>query len=767
MSPPPPDEFEQQYFFVGTDGKLNGPMPRYRVIELLEREFITEQDRVGRVGGEKIPLAHHPDFAGYFIEGDSRKASLDEARIRRGRRIRKHRLRERERRVVRLAFFGGLLLFPFLTYELRFMLFPDIMLEWMHARVFGGDDAPGGVWSDGSSGGDGGRATEQGTDAVAVLVQGLRENHPQVSVKASLLYDEGWKDIVGGSPVASDQAIPKMESAVVASEGASWALAGLVAAHAASDAEGESSRRSIDKLLGMLEKMESAGPDHSAAQAAVALFSGDPVSAYGHADDCQREAQGAPECLWMAAAALGRSGRSEALAGVLLPALEAYPDSPELGLWSASLALERKDWAGADAALQAIEGKLSERGDFLEQRANLRLATGQIAGALADFSTLSGLVVDGRSAGMMEAALLYQVEGLHEKAADKLSVLAKGDLEDFSQSGELFLHASHASRMAGRLQDALQFAELALDAGTLNPEALLAKAMAHDSLGQLSEADAAFDRIDGTELSRREAARFHAWGASFFLRGDRARMAANQLASAELADPHWAPLVLLGAQLDLRLKDGHGLRSRLGEGLLKDIDQEAGRLPLVRNFGMQLNPRELLRDTATEFGRSPEFSQSIPSMLGAIQLLSCAKGTPCLEAKVEFERALRQNPNDWMAHAGMGRLAIWQEDWVGAESHMDGVLVQHVDSAVAQSLMGLAQAGQGKLATSRGTLERALRMDAGGTAAGRALLASLVALGEWEEAERIGEIVRRLDPNDSVTASLLRTRPVARKKSAD
>ena len=74
MTPFSTDEMESefQYVVVGEDGKSHGPMPRVRVVEMLERDFVTDSDRVGREGGEKMPIKIHPDFAGYFIEGDSR-----------------------------------------------------------------------------------------------------------------------------------------------------------------------------------------------------------------------------------------------------------------------------------------------------------------------------------------------------------------------------------------------------------------------------------------------------------------------------------------------------------------------------------------------------------------------------------------------------------------------------------------------------------------------------------------------------------------------
>lgn len=761
------EDADRHYVVVGVDGKRQGPMLRYRVIELLERNFIGKMDRVCREGEALMPLTHHPDFAGYFISGDSRNMALEGLRSNRSKRNRQHRNRERMQGTKRFFFWLGILLSPFFVYRLRFVMFPDPMLDWMHARVFGGDETIGGRWAAGSSAGGSGAATRSEPDSMAALVQSLRKEHSNVKVKATLLYEQGWQQITGGEKDSARQAIPKMEQAVVSSGGASWAVAGLAASKVVAGAEAGEKGRSSASLLALLKKQGASGADISTVLAAKALGEGANTQAYGHADDCTRQSEGAPECQWMAAVAMGRAGRHEALPAVLKPALVAYPDSPELALWSASLALEQGQWAEAAARIGVIEEALGENPHFLQQRAQLRLATGQLSGARQDFSSMERQLVDGRSATLMHSILLYQVDGLVARAADQLKGLANGDLKGLSQKGLVFLHASHAARLMGWHEDALAFAVQAVDTDSLRAEGLLAQAMALEAAGDVVGAEAAFDQLEGSELKGREAARLHAWAAGFYARRDRVRMAATERSAAEAKDPHWAPLVLLGVQQDVRLKDGKGLQKRLAQALLNDLEQDAARLPLVRNFGVMANMDDLSEKVVEAFGRSPALSSQLPWMVGTIHLLQCPAVGPCPGAQREFERALRKAPKSWPAHAGLARIALRQGQWALVLKHLEPVIAQRGESAVVLAMRGAAELGLGKHALARETLERAVRLDPQSTASGRALVATLAAMGKWRKAQAVAENVWRLEPNDSVTAAVMLARPVAGKKSPD
>lgn len=761
------DKAEQQYFVVGADGKRQGPMLRYRVIELLERDFVSKLDRVGRDGEALIPLSHHPDFAGYFIQGDSRNTQLELARNLRIKRNRQYRNKERIQNGRRLFFWLGVLLSPFFMYRLRFVLFPDIALDWMHARVFGGDETVGGQWAAGNSKGGDGAATRSESGSLAVLVQSLRTQHPEVQVKATVYYEQGWQAIVGGEEAGPRQSIPKMEKAVVASEGASWALSGLAVAKSMAGNEAPNAAPSVATLLSMLAKQPASVADSSTALAAKALAEGQNSKAYAHADDCIRQSGGAPECQWMAAVAMGRSGRVDALAAVLGPALAAYPNSPELALWQTSLAFENNQWAEVAAGLTAIENTLGKQPDFLEHRARLRLATGDLHGARRDYAALDLQLIDGRSATLMHSILLYQVDGLNQRAADQLKGLAEGDLSRFSQKGLVLLHAAHAARLAGRWSAAFTFAKQATEQEDVAVEARLAQAMALDAAGDVIGAEAAFDQLEGADLKGREAARLHAWASGFYLRRDRLRIAATERLAAESADPHWAPLVLLGVQQDLRLKDSGGLKDRLARALVIDLEQDTARLPLVRNFVSLGIPKNLDEQVVNELGRSPAMTADLPWMVGTVRLLQCANESTCPDAQREFERALRQNGMAWEAHAGLARIALRQGKWEAVLRHLDPVISQKGESAVVLAMQGQAQLGLGQQALAKATLERSVRLDPLGTAGSRALVSTLAALGEWDDAQRIAESIWRLEPNDSVTAAVMRTRPVARKKSAD
>lgn len=762
------DESQQQYFLVGKDGKRQGPLPRYRVIELLERGFISDLDSIGLDGAELVPLIHHPDFVGFFIEGDSRNQALKEAKGVRAKRNRRHRGKERLRSVQRFCFWLGVLLLPFFVYRFRFELFPEPLLDWTHARVFGGDESSSARWTGGSSEGGSAGASKGEPDALAVFVQVLREKHPDVTATAADVYEKGWQQIIGGESTGPRQAIPNMEQAVISSEGATWALSGLIAARAMAGREHANDGTPNESLLALLKLKGPYGSDHLSAMAAVALAEGYNPEAFAHADDCRNKSQGAaPECLWMAAVAVGRAGHHADLPGVLKAALLTYPDSPELTLWAASMALERRQWSRASANLQSVDKVLGEQSDFLLQRSKLYLETGQLTKAREDFDSLKEGLVDDRSAILMQSILLYQVEGLFERAAEQLRTLAEQDLESFSRKGEVFLHASHSARAAGRFEDAIRFADKALEGGGLRAESLLAKAMSHDAAGQSAEAEDAFDSIEGNELKGQEMARLHAWAAAFYLRSDRVRLAATTRMTAEMADPHWGALVLLGVQNDLRLQDAAGMRSRLGEALLLDLDQNAARLPLIRNYGVLPGIDDLDSAILAEYSQTPGLAPSLSWMIGVVRLLQCPVDTSCPGAQREFERALRQNQGHWQPHAGMARIALRQGKWKAAIRHLEPVIAQWGEEPAILAMLGRAQAGLGQYELAWETLRGAVPLDGKGTAARRALVDVLASLEEWDKAGRVAEDVWRLEPNDYVTASVMLSRPVAREKTAD
>ena len=134
---------------------------------------------------------------------------------------------------------------------------------------------------------------------------------------------------------------------------------------------------------------------------------------------------------------------------------------------------------------------------------------------------------------------------------------------------------------------------------------------------------------------------------------------------------------------------------------------------------------------------------------------------------MDFERALRQNENDWSSHLGMAHILVRKGEWAAAKAHLEPVLALHGNRAVPNALLGEALAGMGRLEESKAVLESAARMDEGSTAATRGLVGVLARLGEWDDAVKMSGIVRRLDPNDLVTAALLIGRPVAEEKSMD
>ena len=139
--------------------------------------------------------------------------------------------------------------------------------------------------------------------------------------------------------------------------------------------------------------------------------------------------------------------------------------------------------------------------------------------------------------------------------------------------------------------------------------------------------------------------------------------------------------------MDIRLNDGGGLRERLSQAMLKDLERDSSRNPIVLNYLPSIDSIEIA-DRATEaFGKSPELSNSIPGIVGAIHFLGCEREEACSSAQIQWERALRQDSEDWAARLGLARIYLRKGDWEMARTHIDPVL--NLISMLAPSLAHL------------------------------------------------------------------------------
>jgi len=60
------------YNVRSADGGRHGPFPRDGILEQIKKNFLGPEDCVSTPGSGFIPLAAHPDFAAWFLPGDSR-----------------------------------------------------------------------------------------------------------------------------------------------------------------------------------------------------------------------------------------------------------------------------------------------------------------------------------------------------------------------------------------------------------------------------------------------------------------------------------------------------------------------------------------------------------------------------------------------------------------------------------------------------------------------------------------------------------------------
>ena len=303
-------------------------------------------------------MANHPEFAGFFIEGDSRFDRLQRERDQRRRRTQRYRWRERRRSLVRFGWGGvglGAMALAIVEYD-RWV--PDAAQDWFSETVLG-RDLDGGV--------DGNEAARG--RVVEPLLDELRERLSAESEKPAVAYDRGVQALVSGERDRQLQSVQDMERAVLFSQGDAWTVGGLIAALSFSE-DIEAARR-IDSYVAHLKSEPDGESSLNLGLGVRALVREDFSEAAARASSCMREEHYRPLCHWIMISALGRTGQYDQLAGILPAGRELFPESPEVLLWTADSLRASGEFADARSHLQQIAEVMNPDGHYHRVKAAL------------------------------------------------------------------------------------------------------------------------------------------------------------------------------------------------------------------------------------------------------------------------------------------------------------------------------------------------------------------------------------------------------------
>ena len=127
--------------------------------------------------------------------------------------------------------------------------------------------------------------------------------------------------------------------------------------------------------------------------------------------------------------------------------------------------------------------------------------------------------------------------------------------------------------------------------------------------------------------------------------------------------------------------------------------------------------------------------------------LAAYKNQKSMEAD---EHALRKNPADAEAHAGLGLSLMDENRPIEAEQHLRAAIAAQPDYAPGHYNLGLLFRHQNKLAEARAEFETALRLDPRHAKAHGNLGFIFLALADLEAAQRHFESALRLNPDDTI-----------------
>ena len=746
------------YMVFTEDGQRHGPLPKHRVLELLERGFISESAEVEHASAGRAQLPLHPHFAGFFIEGDSRNEKLQRNLAVRDQRRRKMRGRRRLRRfgriVVWLSVIGGC---------------AGVALYWDELAQRVGKYWP----SDAEENAHGPqhRASSAVADQ-ASLLESRREvllssgmtAPPEDDVLTPVEHvEKAWRRMVAAGLKADAQTLAHMESAVWKSTGEPWALTGLIASGVwAQNPVTADGAQSAKMALAMLDEFDSPG-DLAFAQSIVALTEGQYEDSLSAALKCLEVTRGHAECSLLATVSAGRAGRSPAeIADVLDTAKNSYPDSVNLLVWEQWLAFERGEVLAVKAVLDGLGARAHVVPVYFGLNAAIEERLGNWQAARRGYQTHFQLEPRAVESGIKAAILLYQVEGQHQKARELLQRLSKSEVASPGQLSRIALHGSHAARIAGDLDDALELAGHTSSSVRQERYLALAQAMAYAAKGDQKAVDAKVVAINQGGFEGRDSARYHAWLAKYYLGSGRVQLALWALQAALAEDPNWGVLSSLAIEIDLQVGNLSSLPKRLEEAVSKDLAQDALREPFSNIPHLGGQDAGFLRDIQSTLKTNVYYADTVDLVTGVWLLTGCELLRECAGAEQYLLRAKTGAKQAAVAQLGLLHLYSAQEEWDKARNILEALRPSRGLTAAYTAFQGEVLFSEGKLQAALDSYKQVGRLLPKSTWGPRGLVGVYRALGDRRGMRAALATVRKLDPNDSVTGALSLREGVAR-----
>ena len=748
---------ESSYMVFTEDGQRHGPLPKHRVLELLERGFISESAEVEHDSTGRAPLPLHPHFAGFFIEGDSRNEEFRKKRAVRTRRSRKMRGRRRRRLAGRVLL--GVAAVAGIASAVVYWEVIATAIEPYLGRSSGAE-----AESSAAVARSGGPTKGQGElheKHLAELSATFGAVSGAESVSALEHVELGWRGLVGRGLRSDERIRGHMEQAVHKSGGKPWALAGLVTATLLDSAEIGNDDPVLKMAMDLLVASKSPS-DIALAKSVKAFSSGGYEESAQNAQACLAVTPGHAECLLFSAIAAGRAGRTpNSISDRLLAAQNVYPESAELLVWQQVIAFEEGDVSGAKEALAGIKGEKSSPIYFgLSAQIEERLGNWNAAyeAYLEHFNWDSNAV----ESGLKAAILGYQVEGRLKEAQNLLKLLAKIPKLTPSQRSRIALHASHAARMAGDFERAVALAEEAAGSVVQRRYLVLAQAMAYAELGRRKEVDARIVEINQSSFEGRESARYHAWLAKYYLQSDRVQLALWALQNAEAADPHWGLLASFGIEIDVRVGNLSRLPKRLEDAVGRDLAQEKMREPWSTIPHLGSTESAFLEVMERTLKGNIYYADSLDIVSGVWLLTGCDRPHSCHSAEKRLLRASKGEKQAVVAQLGLLHIYSDREDWERVGDLLEVLRPSRSATAAYLAFQGGYLLNTGKIQGALRAYRQVAQLLPNSSLGPRGLVRVYQRLGDPQGMRAALAAVRRLDPNDSVTAAVSLKEGVAR-----
>lgn len=651
---------QARYTLLWDGSRSEGPLGFSQVVERLERGLLGARDRISGRGSGYARIDQHPDFAPFFIPGDPRfeKLGADRAALQReqGARVRGR----AAARLTRVALVAALLLAPLVVWKSGVLDAHQESIDAMKAKASA-------LFA---------RGTQTVRKAVDedVALEELRQNQglpaEDLVSALSMKYEGASGSVVErldlarvgllqGTGEGLEAARRELDYALVLEPQNVEVLTAMAVVYTRlASTEPDMGSRGLAWYARALA-IEPENPALLRASAGMALASGGYEDAVSKAAKCLAALPDDPLCSWYSGDALAHVGRYDDAVRALGQAAAALNDAPAVQLALARARVESFHYGGAAETLEAFAERYPSDVGIRTLLARLYRDTGRFddaARAAARAAELDPTQLDVR---ILRGQLLHHALGKSAEARTLLVAVAEDPAATKAQRQTALLHASLAARAAGDGAGALSLAQ---QLTTLAPgwgPGQMALARAALATGDTAAVDAALKDVDDTSMSEEQAARFHLEASRLFSEMDRARPASFEITAAKELRPGWALVRVAEADTMLDLENGGGAVDAVLETWWMDVEQDAGRDPIVEIPITGLSAKAVAEHMRAKIPAGSAVGQRVPLALGALEAIEClGRGVDCSRADAALDLALQTDERSPAAMAFKARIDV-------------------------------------------------------------------------------------------------------------